>query len=390
MSSNWCLPSELTRAVLSLLGEDASTKSVCGSMLVCKAWKVWTRVLSKPEAECFIQAIGETVLFENVRIWRADQLRAVRVRLYQGAYVDDCPVGRMIHGLKLGGLLEDDGSKPAVNDVTELVLSIVMLSPCLQQYTMCGWTMNQADFICLSQSAGASVTYLDVLLRSDADGIFPIINSFRNLKTFILELEDGPWVHSRSHPIQNNCLRRVSWTSYRGDEAMYSFLSQCSFGSYCVFSLNFAYATPSISLINPMFSTNLFSELTLSMPTECLAMLSSEVLQAPKLVFDSCPPPASLLNYPSLPREVVISNVNDYDEAAEDKFWLELTTLTESKRRYENTTSLKICHTRSPDEVDTHKKFMTRLLPLATVLSMRGLVVVDEQERKISPPLNRT
>jgi hypothetical protein len=39
--AGWCLPSELTKLVLSMLREDLGEyESICSAMRVCKEWKV--------------------------------------------------------------------------------------------------------------------------------------------------------------------------------------------------------------------------------------------------------------------------------------------------------------------------------------------------------------
>jgi hypothetical protein len=328
--------------------------------------------------------IGEGVLFANVRISRATGLRAIRARLYQTAYIDGPAVGHLIHDLELADLLEEDGSDPVVNDVTEMVLSVLMLCPCLQRYTMHGWTTNQSEFICLSRSAGTWITYLDISIRPDIDGVFPIINSFQNLQSLLLWLGDEPWQHSILHPIQNQGIRHMGWVSLAGDKPMLSFLSQCLFGPGCTLSIDLPGCEASV--LNPIFSRNLFCELVLSIPTDSMASLSPDILRIPKLTFAHCPPPAHLFDHPYLPRELVIDDVVNYTE--DDDFWEMMSALAGSQCRYETPTVLRICEDQDViiDQFgqDEPSEFMSRLLPLAITLYGRGIVIVDKYGQDIS------
>jgi hypothetical protein len=210
--ASWCLPPELTGTVFShllwtppveRLGGDYD--SVCSAMRVCKEWKVpiIKHSTHDSESDVTIQSIGETVLFENVALSKADAVRALRIRLWESAYIQKTFVGHLVAGLELQGLKESNRRKQMMpaQEANDTILAILMLVPNLRRVTFRGWATGQTDLLVLMRAEGTSLTKLDLHVEAEHDGVFPVLNAFPHLNTLCLILGFGLWKHSHSHPL---------------------------------------------------------------------------------------------------------------------------------------------------------------------------------------------
>jgi hypothetical protein len=365
---------------------DACLQEVEGTRSHSFPWQKFTLLL---------QNFGESVLFQDVVITNASQLSALRARLYTSAYKYNQPVGQLIRGLALHGLANEGwpGADMDIHTTNETILSIVMLTPCLGRYTVKSWSMNQCDFLCLKRLFSESLTYLDIHVWpvSDGDDVFPVLNTFPRLDTLILTvIEEVGWTHSPAYPLQNMSVRRMTWSSPGADTPILAFLSQCKFGPGCELTLRLDEVEPeNAALLNHLFSSNSLHLLEINMPAESLLELNPRFMEIPTINFVGCLPPVHLLEGAILPRTIIISYLEDLDEAS---FW-ELLSSPAITTACKRTVTFELRHS-SVIEFDWTEAtgllvdFVERLTPLAAMLSRHNIHVIDKHGRDVAVSRN--
>jgi hypothetical protein len=279
----------------------------------------------------------------------------------------------------------DVGSR--MSTAIESVRTIILMAPCLHRYRFVGCYTEQPDLMILSNMAAASLTHLDVTIESDIDGIFPIINSFVNLHSLIIEVEGNDWSHSSAHPLRINSLKHLSWMSESSDTEMPAFLSQSLLAPDAQVRLQiFEVPDTSATLLKPFFLRNTIREIELVMDPVFVSALMPEIMQCPEVIFNEYVPLFTSQDIPhtGLPRKLTIKRIED-----EDLFWDGLGALLSLPPLVGRTMTLSISYTSKPD-IDwldlaaDNADFVAKLLHYAVVLHRSGIIVIDKHGRDVS------
>jgi hypothetical protein len=306
------------------------------------------------------------------------RLGALQTRLYENTYIHSKNLGRMIRTLDVGSRM---------STAIESVRTIILMAPCLHRYRFVGCYTEQPDLMILSNMAAASLTHLDVTIESDIDGIFPIINSFVNLHSLIIEVEGNDWSHSSAHPLRINSLKHLSWMSESSDTEMPAFLSQSLLAPDAQVRLQiFEVPDTSATLLKPFFLRNTIREIELVMDPVFVSALMPEIMQCPEVIFNEYVPLFTSQDIPhtGLPRKLTIKRIED-----EDLFWDGLGALLSLPPLVGRTMTLSISYTSKPD-IDwldlaaDNADFVAKLLHYAVVLHRSGIIVIDKHGRDVS------
>jgi hypothetical protein len=329
------------------------------------------------------------VLFENVALSKADAVRALRIRLWESAYIQKTSVVHLVAGLELQDLKESDRRKRtmAAQEANDTILAILMLVPNLRRFTFCGWSTGQTDLLVLMRAAGTSLTKLDLHVEAGHDGVFPVLNAFPHLNTLCLSLGFGLWKHSHSHPLFHRGLAHATWICVGKDPDMLRFLSRCVFGIGCALTLVLPLVDSATAhLLNPLFEVNTFHELNFQLPTEGLALLNPiKTMVTPKVIFESFFPPACLLDGPHVQAKITIAGIDKYSSSKLYDFFAMLKTLEASPARSHDTpVAITLANLRTPPFSWTEDQFITmRVAPMALTLVPRNILLLDHQGRTV-------
>jgi hypothetical protein len=122
----------------------------------------------------------------------------VHDRIVKSRYTLRKPVGPLIRRLRF--------KLPAdLDESTQLgkVMIILTQTPHHQSFTACGWMSTTAELACISVGCETSLTQLEIMLDSQSDGAFPILNSLQKLSRCYLTISEGDWTHSLDYPLRN-------------------------------------------------------------------------------------------------------------------------------------------------------------------------------------------
>jgi hypothetical protein len=306
------------------------------------------------------------------------RLIALQKQLYENTYLRAKDTGRMIHTLDVR--VFDPGAKESVH-------MIVLMTPRLRRYQVPGYYMGQPELATLSNMAAASLTRLEVTIQSEIDGIFPIINSFVNLHSLVVEVEGEDWNHSSAHPLKIHSLKYFSWYSETSDTKMPDLLSQVLLAPDAQVKLRLYQVTNTFApLLKPFFVRNTIRQLELLMDPDLMCALMPEIMQCPEVIFNECVPPFASLDIADMafPRKITIKYIEE-----EDLFWDALGALASLPPLVDKATTLSISYTSEPD-IDwldlaaDNADFVARLVHHAVVLYRRGIIVVDKHGRGVS------
>jgi hypothetical protein len=329
------------------------------------------------------------VLFENVALSKADAVRALRIRLWESAYIQKTSIGHLVASLELQDLKESNRRKRTMSaqEANDTILAILMLVPNLSRFTFRGWATGQTDLLVLMRAAGTSLTKLDIYVEADYDGVFPVLNAFPHLSTLRLSLGPSSWEHSHSHPLCHQGLTHATWKCEGKDPDMLCFLSRCVFGLGCALTLVLPYVdSATVHLLNPLFEANTFHELNFHLPTDGLALLNPiRIMATPKVIFDSFFPPACLLDGPHVQAKITIAGIDNYGPPKLYGFFAMLKTLEASPARSHDTpVAITLTHLRTPPFSWTEDRFITmRVAPSARALVPRNILLLDHHGRTV-------
>jgi hypothetical protein len=326
------------------------------------------------------QSIAEPLLWDTLVIREERRLISLQTQLRENTYIHGKNTGRMIRTLDMRVFVI--GAK-----ISESVHMIILMTSRLRCYRNTGCFMGLPELMTLSNTAAVSLTHLELLIESGPDGIFPVMNSFVNLHSLVMDVDGDDWRHSRAHPLKIHSLKHLSWCSESSDTNMLAFLSQSSLAPDAQVKLQiFEVFGASATLLKPFFARNTIRELELNMETDLVCALMPEIMQCSEVILNTIVPPFASQDTANMayPRKLTIKGIED-----EDLFWNELGALVSLPPLVGKTMTLSISYTSKPD-IDwldlaaDNAGFVARLLHHAVILYRRGIIVVDKHDRDVS------
>jgi hypothetical protein len=365
-------------------------------MLVCKQWKVCAlRYFSRSFSDHVYQDIGEAVLLENVTITSSLQLIKFKQRLCESDQILGRPIGHMVRIFTVEGVGGDSDNKEVWNSDTVGVagtfLSIMLQMPRLQHYalTRSRWATNETDLLCLAIIA-INLTSLDVTLDPGVDGVVPVLNKLRKLCWLALEFGTGPWHQSAEPPIRLLAVTHFTWTSYKCDKAMLTFLSRAHLAQECHMVLKLEPVNPDdMVVIQPLFDLHTIPTLQISLDSDSIHILREEIMRVPKVTFVGVVPQLRLWASPELPLEIVIQLRDDNGEKIKELFAVLHDLYMTRTRPLEHSTILKLELSDQPEwdwlerDASVNRALVVNLAPLAAPLYHRGIIVMDSNGRDV-------
>jgi hypothetical protein len=240
---------------------------------------------------------------------------------------------------------------------------------------------------CLSQVCSTTLTRLSLVVRYDADGIFPLVNTLFNLRTLHLRFRDGSvWEHSLHHPLKLPNLSDLRWLCDfhpYNDRDMLVFLARCAFGPACRVDLLLAFLRPENALLlMPLFTAHDFAAVKVYMPPDCVAALGPGIMRARTVDFQFCAPPVAILRTGVMP--AVIKLGHSPSQRSQVQLWEFLCSLCTAMPA-DKTMILQMQFFRhdlpfrwsGPCDAK-YESFAKRLKPMAETLHTHGVFVVDE------------
>jgi hypothetical protein len=319
-----------------------------------------------------------------VVVTEGSQLHTLQEQLHKSTDVHGSHLGRMIRILDVEVMME------CVQDA--LRVSLVMM-PQLHHFRLSGDFMEKPQLIVLSGMAAASLTVLEIMIPTDIDGIFPILNSFVKLHSLAIALEGDDWAHSVDAPLHIPTLQHLAWNSDIQDSSMAAFIAQSTLGPDCGLLLVLDQLQMDAAiLLKPIFSRNTIREVEVVMEHEALAVLMPEIMKCSEVTFTSCIPPFACPNiaHTNLPDKLTIQASGNHAG-----LWDALTALASLPSRVEKPMTLRVNYSNYPD-VDwlsgasrsSNAEFFLRLLQFAIILHKRGIIVIDKHDRDVSSLMN--
>jgi hypothetical protein len=335
------------------------------------------------------QALTEVVLFSHVSFFDPDVLLMFERRLRESSMLcnQSNNVGHLVQILYTEDLGTGGETIADDPDIIEAISSILLHTDCLRELTLMNITITRSQLTTLSRSCSTTLISLYIQIDPSADGVFPILNSLRNLKELGIEVNAGTWEHAIDYPLNVPTVIDACWCMafpYQDDRLR--FLSRCTFAAGCSLELVIHELTPeSVPIISPLFNRNMYRRLNLSLPQESLSVLLPDIREVPRLSFCMYMPPLSMLDMVSEVEEITFETpLARKGQRYETDFWNFLTQLSHGDPLPKGkSTTVKIGYEQqsefdwmsgSPDS----KMLVEQLKPLATALLKRGIVVVDK------------
>jgi hypothetical protein len=332
---------------------------------------------------------------ENIYVSRPDQLRKLRERLFDADYVQMLPLGQLVRSLRIS----DEGIPWPDNvafDSGNHMMSILLLLPRLEQFTMNALTTSQTHLVAVSRNA-SDLTLLSLFIDADGDGVFEVLNRFRKLRSLALQFtddDDDGWSLAADRPLRLPTVTHMEWMAPTDDKEMLLLLSRCRFASECHMKIKVDDAAPDhVGVLRPFFHAHMILSLRVEMPSASLSVLSAEIMRIPSVVFNGVFPSLQMMKIRPLPDTITIQNLN-VDGNNEAKLWVMLAELCSGSDMLAKSTTLKLCRDEEQDwgwleraagEAGTRDAlFVGRLLPWAAELHRRGIIIVDKYARDVT------
>jgi hypothetical protein len=323
------------------------------------------------------------------------QLKAFKTRLLDGAYVDGKPIGHTIHELVLAfddESYEEEADTP-YTDVEAALIFIITQTPKLQTYDVSGEVPDTgiALLSCLSTISAANLITLDINIRSDEDGVFPVINSLRRLRKLFLRVLSSvrEWIHDAARPLSIDGLKDVLWQFSTHSDDFLAFLAECWFGAEGDFELHMPKLQPEkASMLLPLFARHAFTSIRLDLPSPAILPLASTIVNAQFLLLVNSTPPAGVL--PTLPAqlELCYPPTNQVDQ---EVFWdfLARPSVAPVSRRQAHRTIIYISYRQQYFDwlghIDSnYAVFIGRLLRIAVGLYNCNIIIKDLRDRDVT------
>jgi hypothetical protein len=180
----------------------------------------------------------------DILVFGPAQLQAFTLRLFSSTYVIHNPIGAAIRNFAYGVPSRTDDSEETLMsnlDTNQTMVSAIMQMSQLRSYDTSGIISDRLTCISLSTMCATTLTVLDIDLKSNADGVIPVLNTLRNLTKLRLRFRKGTWTHNTALLLNLPSLHFLLWSHPQDQVTMLTTLARSSFETPLCMQLNLEY-----------------------------------------------------------------------------------------------------------------------------------------------------
>jgi hypothetical protein len=329
---------------------------------------------------------------KDILVFGPAQLQAFTLRLFSSTYVSQNSIGASIRKFGYDVSSDTDDSEETLMsnvDINQTMVSAIMQMSQLQIYDTSGIISDRLTCISLSTMCAATLSVLEIDVKSNADGVIPVLNTLRQLTRLCLWFRKGTWTHNSSLPLNLPSLGFLLWSHPQDQATMLTTLAQSSFEMPICIQLQLAnLRRERAHILRPLLASSLIEDAILDISKDAMILLAPDIVRIPAIRFIDVMPPPSLLDAETVPDQLTLAYPQSNANSEQASFWTFLDHLLASKHTLPED-FLRIDYeidTRFDwfgDSTEAYSIFIGRLLKMAANFYKRGVIITDIHGRDV-------